>query len=107
MGNSGAIVSRANGAGPARCGAAYGASDTSDHLDRLVSVTGPDCSAIFGAWSAGTEANIPGQPRHAPRSIGTPGTWQDWEASVRGVVEERNQEHFTWQSRCEKAQGRW
>ncbi|HBY93795.1 MAG TPA: hypothetical protein DEP84_07455, partial [Chloroflexi bacterium] len=53
-------------------GEAYSASYTYDRLDRLTSVKEGSYSTIFGAWSAGTEANIPGQPRPAPRYIGNP-----------------------------------
>ncbi|HBY95835.1 MAG TPA: hypothetical protein DEP84_18085 [Chloroflexi bacterium] len=54
-------------------GATDSASYTYDRLDRLASVTEGGYSTIFGVWTTGTEANTPGQPRHAPRYIGNPG----------------------------------
>ncbi|HBY95188.1 MAG TPA: hypothetical protein DEP84_14725, partial [Chloroflexi bacterium] len=53
-------------------GATDSASYTYDQLDRLASVQEGSYTTLFGAWSAGSETNIPGQPRHAPQYIGTP-----------------------------------
>lgn len=50
----------------------YAATYAYNQLDRLTSFNESSYTTPFGAWSSGTATNTAGQPRHAPKYLGSP-----------------------------------